>query len=124
MLKRIKRLEAKLYDKATCPDWLWTEDRQLKHTAFTEDQALSGCKFALDAAANDDGSNAHCTECCSPSNSLLDGVHTGHMWINAPFTKLMPFLQHSLHCKQLNPHNTSACILNSCLSIETYAFNA
>ena len=33
------------------------------------------------------------------------------MWINAPFTKLMPFLQHYLHCKQLNPHNTSACIL-------------
>ena len=68
-----------------------TEDRQLKHTVFTEIQALSGCKFTLDAASNDDGSNALCTEFCSPSNSFLDGVRIGHMWINAPFTKLMPF---------------------------------
>ena len=112
-LKRKKRLEAKLYNKATCPAWLWTEDRQLKHTVFTEIQALLGCKFTLDAASNDDGSNAHCTGFCSdcPSNSFLDGVCTGHMWINAPFTQLMPFLQHYLHCKQLNPDSTSACIL-------------
>ena len=112
-LKRDRCLEAKLYNKVTCPDWFWTEDRQLKHicTIFTEIQALSGCKFTLDAAANNDDSNAHCTEFCSPSSSFLDGVHTGHMWINAPFTKLMPFLQHYLHCKQLNPDSTSACIL-------------
>ena len=44
-LNHNKRLEAKLYNKATCPDWLWTEDRQLKHTVFTEIQALSGCKI-------------------------------------------------------------------------------
>ena len=70
-LKRNKRLEAKLYNKATCPDWLWTEGRQLKHTVFTENQSLLGCNFTLDAAANADGSNAHCTEFCSILAALL-----------------------------------------------------
>ena len=37
--------------------------------------------------------------------------HTGHIWINAPFTQLTAFVQHYLHCKQLSLANTSACIL-------------
>ena len=63
--ERNRRLATKLFNKATCPDWLWTEDRQLKRTVYTEIQALSGRTFTLDAVANDDGSNAHCTEFCS-----------------------------------------------------------
>ena len=33
------------------------------------------------------------------------------MWVNAPFSQLAFFLQHCLHCKQLSPDDTSACIL-------------
>ena len=41
----------------------------------------------------------------------MSRIHTGHIWIHAPFTQLSTFLQHYLHCKQLSPDNTSACIL-------------
>lgn len=37
--------------------------------------------------------------------------HTGHIWINAPFTQLTTFVQHYLHCKQLSPDNTTGCVL-------------
>ena len=97
--------------KGPAPDWLWSEDRQLKKPVFAEIQALSGCKFTLDAAALDDGSNTQCTEFCSPANSFLDKTHTGHIWINAPFSKILSFVQHYLHCKQLSPDDTSACRL-------------
>ena len=95
----------------TAPDWLWSEDRQLKQLIFAEVQALSGRKFTLGAAATDNGSNAKCDEFCSPANSFLDSVHTGHIWINAQFSKLLSFVQHYLHCKQLAPDDTSACML-------------
>ena len=41
----------------------------------------------------------------------MSTMHTGHIWINAPFTQLPAFLQHYLHCKQMFPDATSACIL-------------
>ena len=72
---------------------------------------MSGREFTLDAAASDSGDNTHCTDFCSPSNSFMSKVHTGHIWINAPFTQLTTFVQHYLHCKQLSPDSTSACIL-------------
>ena len=100
-----------LHNKTTAPDWLWSEDRQLKQPGFAEIQALSGRKFTLDAAALSDGSNAMCTDFCSPSDSFLDRTHTGHLWINAPFSNLLAFVQHYLHCKQLAPAQTTACIL-------------
>ncbi len=78
---------------------------------FQEIQALCGREFTLDAAASDSGDNAHCTDFCSPSNSFMSKTHTGHIWINAPFTQLTIFVQHYLYCKQLSPDNTSACIL-------------
>ena len=80
-------------------------------TVFAEIQALSDRSFTLDAAASDSGDNTHCANFCSPSNSFLSQQHTGHIWINAPFTQLTAFLQHYLHCKQLAPDTTSACIL-------------
>ena len=80
-------------------------------TVFAEVQALSGHSFTLDAAASDSGDNAHCTNFCSPSNSFMSSQHTGHIWINAPFTQLTAFVQHYLHCRQLSPDSTSACIL-------------
>ena len=95
----------------TAPDWVWSEGRKLLPTVFQEIQALCGHEFTLDAAANDTGDNALCTNFCSPSDSSMSRVHTGHIWINAPFTQLSAFLQHYLHCKQLSPDNTSACIL-------------
>ena len=97
--------------KPAAPDWLWTEDRQIRSTAFAEIEALAGRAFTLDAAANDAGDNAMCADFCSPSNSFLAAEHTGHIWIHAPFTKLLPFVQHYLHSKQQAPSSTSACIL-------------
>ena len=72
---------------------------------------MCGREFTLDAAASDGGVNAHCANFCSPSDPFMSKTHTGHIWINAPFTQLTAFVQHYLHCKQLSPDNTSACIL-------------
>ena len=44
--------------KSAAPEWLSSEDRQLKRTFFNEIQALSGHEFTLDAAATANGSNA------------------------------------------------------------------
>ena len=93
------------------PDWVWSENKKLLPTVFREIQALCGREFTLDALANDNGDNALCTNFCSPANSLMSREHTGHIWINAPFTQLPTFVQHYLHCKQLSPDTTSACIL-------------
>ncbi len=100
-----------LRPKPPTPDWLWTEDRQIRKTAFADIEALSGRAFTLDAAANDIGDNAVCAAYCTLSNSFLDAEHTGHIWINAPYTKLPSFMQHYLHCKQMAPDATSACVL-------------
>ena len=86
-------------------DWLWSESTKLLPTG------LSGREFTHDAAANDNGDNALCTNFCSPSDSFMSKEHTRHVWINAPFTQLTAFVQHYLHCKQLSPDSTSASIL-------------
>ena len=90
---------------------MWSENRKLLPTVFQEIQALCGLDFTLDAAASDNGDNALCTNFCSPSNSFMSKAHVGHIWINAPFTQLTTFVQHYLHCKQLSPDNTTACVL-------------
>ena len=95
----------------TAPDWVWSENRKLLLTVFQEIQALCGRDFTLDAAASDNGDKALCTNFCSPCNSFMSKAHVGHIWINAPFTQLTAFVQHYLHCKQLSPYNTTACIL-------------
>ena len=105
------KLAAASTAKSTAPDWVWSENRKLLPTVFHEIQALCGREFTLDAAANDNGDNALCANFCSPSNSFMSTEHTGHIWINAPFTQLTTFVQHYLHCKQLSPDSTSACIL-------------
>lgn len=109
--RKRRRTSTRSAVKPLAPDWLWTEDRQIRQTAFAEIEALAGRVFTLDAAANDAGDNAMCAQFCSPANSFLDAEHTGHIWINPPFTQLPSFMQHYLHCKQLNPSSTSACIL-------------
>ena len=108
---RHSHLAATHASESNAPDWLWSENRKLLPTVFQEIQALCGREFTLDAAASDGGVNAHCTNFCSPSDSFMSKMHTGHIWINAPFTQLTAFVQHYLHCKQLSPDNTSACIL-------------
>ena len=102
---------AAVTDKPTAPDWLWSEDRKLLPTVFSEIEALSGHTFTLDAAANANGDNAHCIDYCSPADSFMSRTHTGHIWINSPFSQLTAFLQHYLHCKQSAPDSTSGCIL-------------
>lgn len=44
---------------------------------------------------------------CIPS---FDTYHTDRIWM-APFCKLLSLVQHDVHCRQLPPSNTSACIL-------------
>ena len=105
--RKRRRASTKPAVKPPDPDWLWTEDRQIRRTAFAEIEALAGRAFTLDAAANDAGDNAMCDQFCSPANSFLDAQHAGHIWINPPFTQLLSFMQHYLHC----PSSTSACIL-------------
>ena len=105
------KLAAATAVKPSAPDWVWSENRKLLPTVFQDIQALCGREFTLDAAANDNGDNALCTNFCSPSNSFMSKDHTGHTWIIAPFTQLTTFVQHYLHCKQLSPDSTSACIL-------------
>ena len=105
------KLAAAYAHDSTPPDWLWSENRKLLPTVFQEIQALCGRDFILDTAASDSGDGAHCTDLCSLSNSFMSKTHTGHIWINAPFTLLTTFVQHYLDCKQLSPDTTSACIL-------------
>ena len=88
--------------KLAAPDWLWSEDRQLKQTVFAEIQAVTGRTFTLDAATLDDDSNAKCTELYIPSNSFLDKDHAGNIWINEPFSKLLSFVEHCQHANSLH----------------------
>lgn len=98
-------------DAAHCDaELLNLQDRRLLPQYFAELQKLSGKPFTLDAAACDSGNNAHCAAFCSPSRSFLGKLHTGHLWINAPFTMLLEFAQHYMQCKQAAP-STSACIV-------------
>lgn len=77
-------------DSAQCAsDLLYLQDRRLLQPLFSELQSLSGKPFTLDAAANDSGDNAHCSSFCSPSRSFMNELHSGHIWVNAPFTLLL-----------------------------------
>ena len=98
-------------DPAQCAsDLLHLQDRRLLQPLVSELQSLSGKSFTLDAAANDSGDNAHSSSFCSPSNSFMNELHSGHIWVNAPFTLLLEFVQHYLQCKQAAP-STTACIV-------------
>ncbi len=98
-------------DPAQCAsDLRHLQDRRLLQPLFSELQSLSGKSFTLDAAANDCGDNAHCSSFCSPSRSFLNELHSGHIWVNAPFTLLPEFVQHYFQCKQASP-STTACIV-------------
>jgi len=94
-------------DPAQCASYLLhLQDHCLLQPLFSELQSLSGKSFTLDAAGNDCGDNAHCSSFCSPSRSFLNELHSGHIWVNAPFTLLPEFAQHYLHCKQAAPSST------------------
>ena len=98
-------------DPAQCAsDLLHLQDRRLLQPLFSELQSLSGKSFTLNAAANDSGDNAHCSSFCSPSSSFMNELHSGHIWVNAPFTLLLEFVQHYLQCKQAAP-STTVCIV-------------
>ena len=113
-------------DPAQCASYLLhLQDHCLLQPLFSELQSLSGKSFTLDAAGNDCGDNAHCSSFCSPSRSFLNELHSGHIWVNAPFTLLPEFAQHYLHCKQAAPSSTKQhqaplhallCLSSCCLS--------
>ena len=97
-------------DSAQCSADLNLQDRRLLPQCFADIQTLSGKSFTLDAASNSSGDNAHCSTFYCPTNSFLSKLHTGHIWINAPFTALHEFLEHYVACKEASP-TTTACIL-------------
>lgn len=74
---------------------------------------LSGKCFDLDAFASADGSNALCTDFCTPVKSFLElqTLQGKHVWMNPPFNMLEPVLKHYLQLKAQTPDSTSACIL-------------
>lgn len=99
-----------VHSSARLPDYIKSDDRRIAVSCFREIQALSSREFTLDAAANDSGNKAMCTEFCSPSNSFMSKQHSGNIWLNAPFAKLVDFPQHYAVCKEQQP-DLSACIL-------------
>jgi len=99
-------------DPAQCAtDLLNFDDRRLLPQHFADIQKLSGKAFTLDAAANDSGNNAHCGSFCCPSRSFLNKLHSGHIWINAPFTKLNEFIEHYHECKMYAPATTASILV-------------
>jgi Reverse transcriptase (RNA-dependent DNA polymerase)/RNase H-like domain found in reverse transcriptase/Integrase zinc binding domain/Chromo (CHRromatin Organisation MOdifier) domain/gag-polyprotein putative aspartyl protease/Integrase core domain len=87
-------------------------DRCIVESEYQKIQQLLGREFTFDACANDSGDNAMCSKYACPSSSFLETDVSGHhVWLNAPYTRLFPFIRHYLQCKARRPQETSACIL-------------
>ncbi len=96
--------EAKKYDP---------EDYQFSPSLFKELQSEYG-PFSLDLTSNTNGDNSMCTQFLSTWQDPRDEDLSGHnCWCNPPFKEnfVCELLQHYLHCKQQNPHKTSACFV-------------
>ena len=75
-------------------------------------QALCERRFTLDAYSDADGCNSHCSEFCSPARPFLQHPVQGcHVWLHAPDSCLLEYIQHYRRQKELAPRTTSACIL-------------
>ena len=88
------------------------QDRMALPSIVAELQRSLGIVFTLDACCNDDGSNSHCKEWCSPSCPFeYSDVQGSTVWLNPPFAQARRFVMHYLQCKARSPGDTSACIM-------------
>jgi hypothetical protein len=88
------------------------QDRMALPSIVAELQSSLGIVFDLDACSNDDGSNSHCKEWCSPSCPFeYSSVQGSTIWLNPPFAQARKFIMHYLQCKERSPGDTSACIM-------------
>ena len=68
--------------------------------------------FQIDACADVNGHNAHCTTFYSSANSFLSAKIAGSaVWLNPPFDDAMPYIKHYLACKTLAPTTSGMFIL-------------
>ena len=87
-------------------------DRMIHPVIFRELQAMLGWRFTLDAAANDDGSNALVTDFCSKSRSFFKKDLAGHtLWMNPPFEDISTWLDRYTSQKHAHPESIRACIV-------------
>jgi hypothetical protein len=78
---------------------------------FLELQAACG-PFALDAAASDNGLNAHTRSFCSPTDSFLKANVSGaSVWGFFPPSCVSQFLTHYLQAKQTDPTTSGVFVL-------------
>jgi len=73
---------------------------------------MTGKRFTWDAAVNNEGTNALCTEYSTPANPFQAADVAGqHVWINPPAEQAETFLQRFFECWQKAPTITSGCIM-------------
>jgi len=79
---------------------------------FRHIQELTGKQFTWDAAVNNEGTNALCTEYSTPATPFQEADVAGqHVWINPPPDQAESFLQRFFKCWQKAPTTTSGCIM-------------
>lgn len=84
-------------------------DRMLVQTEYHRLEQLTGKQFTVDCFSRDDGSNSHCREFYSPSNSFFkQNLVDQHCWINPPFDMIKETLEHYHACKQQYSDSISA----------------
>lgn len=86
-------------------------------------QSKLGHTFTLDAAANDDGSNALCSRYCSPHRSFMNcPLHNEVVWINPPYKveEALPFIDHFLAEYQQDTSNSCTICLPSWRQYDGY----
>ncbi len=86
-------------------------EKVLKHSVFAFLQTLSGRAFTLDGCASNNGDDALCPLYCTPDNFQQYDKRGHHTWLNPPYCNASALLQSYVQAKQLDPHNTSACIM-------------
>lgn len=68
--------------------------------------------FQIDACADVNGHNAHCTTFYSSADSFLSAKIAGStVWLNPPYDDAMPYIKHYLACKALAPTTSGMFIL-------------
>ena len=84
-------------------------DRMLVQSEYLRLQQLSGRQFTVDCFCNPDGTNAHCQQYYSPTDSFFShDLVDQHCWINPPFNMITEVLEHYHACKAKQPDRVSA----------------
>lgn len=90
-------------------------DRMFIQTEFLKIEQQIGREFTVDCCCRDDGTNSHCQQFYSPSNSFFQQSLVDQCcWINPPFDNIRETLEHYHACKQQHPDRIklfSVCLL-------------